>query len=330
MRGLFHKLAGGKASRERDHTHELLNGARSLFKHGDGLGALRIVEGLLETHSGAAGLHHFKGLCLNRLGRHDEALREFEAELEINPNDPDANRWRERLSKALARREVGRIPWQQRSWNTSLPREALLDIQNSLHNYSYRGVPMLKNPFDVALYPLLLWRLKPRTIFEIGSKSGGSGLWFGDLLNSFGIDGHVYSIDIVRVTAVSHPRTTFMEGDGRHLEQTLPENFLRDLPRPWLVIEDADHEYATSIAVLKFFHPNLRAGEYIVVEDGIISDLSEDAECNSGPHRALKEFLHTHPNDYAIDDEYCDFFGTNVTWATNGFLKRLSDVAPSA
>jgi cephalosporin hydroxylase len=41
--------------------------------------------------------------------------------------------------------------------------------------YTYRGVPMLKNPFDLALYLLLLWRLKPRTVIEIGSKSGGSG-----------------------------------------------------------------------------------------------------------------------------------------------------------
>lgn len=69
-----------------------------------------------------------------------------------------------------------KAPSVQRPWNTSLPRETLLSTQQSLHNYTYRGVPMLKNPFDLALYLLLLRRLKPRTVIEIGSKSGGSGL----------------------------------------------------------------------------------------------------------------------------------------------------------
>ena len=64
-----------------------------------------------------------------------------------------------------------KAPSVQRPWNTSLPRETPLSSR-----YTYRGVPMLKNPFDLALYLLLLRRLKPRTVIEIGSKSGGSGL----------------------------------------------------------------------------------------------------------------------------------------------------------
>jgi len=114
--------------------------------------------------------------------------------------------------------------------------------------------------------------------------------WLGDLLNNFGIDGHIQSIDIVRVAQLSHPRVTFLEGDGRALGETLTAKKLAALPRPWLIIEDADHSYETSKHVLEFFHPHLEAGEYIVVEDGIISDLSNDPACNSGPHRALKEF----------------------------------------
>jgi cephalosporin hydroxylase len=164
--------------------------------------------------------------------------------------------------------------------------------------------------------------LKPRTVFEIGSNAGGSALWFGDLLTTFEIGSHVYSLDIIRVESVNHPRVTFLEGDGRALGKSLSDNMLTSLPRPWLVIEDADHAYETSIAVLRFFHRWLRPGEFIVIEDGIISDLSGDAACNSGPHRALREFLSTHPAVYEIASEYCDFFGHNVTWCTNGFLRR--------
>ena len=268
-------------------------------------------------------LHFVEGLCLAAAGRHDEALEAFRLELASNPGHAEARAYYDDLDRALSRPVIQQIPTHQRSWHTSVPRQTLLGIQQALHNYHYRGVPLLKNPFDFAIYPLLLWQLKPRTIIEIGSKCGGSALWFGDLLGNFGVDGHIYSVDIVRVTKVTHPRVIFLEGSGRSLGESLTAEFLQGLPRPWLVIEDADHAYETSIATLQFFHPLLQNGEYIVVEDGIISDLSEVPDCNSGPHRALKEFLKQYPDEYEIDGNYCDFFGYNVTWCTNGFLKKV-------
>lgn len=45
---------------------------------------------------------------------------------------------------------------------------------------TYRGSILLKTPFDLALYPKLIWELQPRTILELGSYQGGSGLWFSD------------------------------------------------------------------------------------------------------------------------------------------------------
>ena len=186
-------------------------------------------------------------------------------------------------------------------------------------------LPLLKNPFDLALYPLLLWRTKPRTLFEIGSKDGGSALWMGDLFDTFGIDGHIYSLDVFKVESVSHPRVTFLQGDGRDLGPSFRRDMMASLPRPFLVIEDADHAYETSIAVLRFFHPFLQPGEYIVTEDGIITDMtSGDDSFLSGPHRALQEFLTEHGDQYEIDSGYCDFFGSNVTWNTNGYLRKLS------
>jgi cephalosporin hydroxylase len=201
----------------------------------------------------------------------------------------------------------------------------MLSIQNATMNYSYRGVPMIKNPFDFALYPVLIWNLKPRTIIEIGSKDGGSAVWLGDMLNNFGIEGHIYSIDIVEVTSVQHPRVTYMEGNGRALQEILTPGFINSLPRPLLVIEDADHSYETSKHVLEFFHPYLKLEEYIVIEEGIISDLVQDASYNIGPHKALKEFLSEHEDEYEIDSTYCDYFGYNMTWCTNGFLKKVKE-----
>ena len=285
---------------------------------------LKLVWAAAAINPAPPELHFVEGLCLAAVGRHNEALEAFRRELARNPNHTAARAHYDDLERALSRPMIQQIPTHQRSWHTSVPRQTLLGIQHALHNYHYRGVPLLKNPFDFAIYPLLLWQLKPRTIIEIGSKSGGSAIWLADVLNNFGIDGHVYSVDIVRVTKVTHPRVIFLEGSGRSLGESFTVEFLQRLPRPLLVIEDADHAYETSIATLQFFHPLLRNGEYMVVEDGIISDLSEVPDCNSGPHRALKEFLRQYPDDYEIDGNYCDFFGYNVTWCTNGFLKKVT------
>jgi cephalosporin hydroxylase/Flp pilus assembly protein TadD len=297
--------------------------AEKLLRAGQVVEALRTAEKAASLQVPLPGLQYVRCLCCNAVGRHEEALEAALAEAALNPGHREAREQVEHLTKALRRPQTF-IPTAKRTWNSALPRETLHSIQNAGHNYSYRGIPIIKNPFDFALYPLLLWNLKPRTIIEIGSKAGGSAVWLADLLNNFGIDGHVRSIDIVRVTRHSHPRVTFLEGDGRDLGQTLTPEKLAVLPRPWLIIEDADHSYETSKHVLEFFDPHLDAGEYIVVEDGIISDLGNDPACNSGPHRALKEFLASREQEYEIDGAYCDFFGYNLTWNTNGYLKKLT------
>lgn len=285
--------------------------------------ALRAVEQAVAFRIFIPELYYLRAVCLVKVGRCEEALAAAREELRLNPSHLQVRAFIDNLAQAIARPEQAVIPTVQRPWNTSLNRETLMSIQNASHNYAYRGVPMIKNPFDFALYPMLLWNVKPRTIIEIGSKAGGSGLWLGDLMNNFGLEGHIYSLDIVRVDTVSHPRVTFMEGNGRDLGATLSSEFVNSLPRPLMIIEDADHAYETSIGVLEFFHPYLQMGEYIVIEDGIISDIAQDPSYNSGPHRALKEFLGRYSGYYEMDSDYCDFFGYNLTWCTNGFLKKV-------
>lgn len=214
------------------------------------------------------------------------------------------------------------VPSQARSWRSGIDHATLASIQNALHNYCYKDVSLLKNPFDLGLYPQLLWKLKPRTILEIGSSTGGSSLWMGDLCDAMGINCKIHSMDIVKVTAVKHPRVTFYEGDGRNPGGTWPAKFLAGLPRPWLVIEDADHSYETSSAVLAFFDHLLTPKDVLVIEDGIISDLSQLPEGMSGPHRALREFLDKRFFEWEIQSKYCDFYGYNFTGCSNGFLRK--------
>jgi cephalosporin hydroxylase len=212
----------------------------------------------------------------------------------------------------------------QRSWPSALPHTALHSIQAASHKYSWKGIPMIKNPFDFALYPVLLWQLKPKTIIEIGSCYGGSAVWLADLLSTYGIDGHVYSIDLNRVTSVSHPGVTFLQGDQTALGNVLSPEFINSLPRPLLVIEDGAHYYHTTLAVLEFFDRYLQLGEYIVIEDGSITDLGVASAYQGGPNRALREFLNRQGDCYKIDTSFCDFFGHNFTWNTNGYLRKTN------
>lgn len=306
----------------------LMGKAADLLNKGQAVNAMRVAEQAASLGHAVAGMHYLRTICLNAVGRHEEALAAAQSELRINPDHKEAQAQVAYLTKALVKPKPRKIRPEQRPWGTTLPRETLHAIQNASHTYSYRGIPMIKNPFDFQIYPLLVWKVKPRTIVEVGSKDGASALWLADMLGNFGIDGRVHSVDIVRVERVSHPRVTFLEGNGRALHETFTREFLESLPRPLLVIEDADHSFETSKHVLDFFHPILDKDEFIVVEDGIISDLSNDSSFNSGPHGALKAFLAAHPGEYHIDEEYCDYFGYNVTWNTNGYLKKLTPRAP--
>ena len=90
---------------------------------------------------------------------------------------------------------------------------------------------------------------------------GGSALWFADVLRNYGIDYTIHSIDIQPLADREVPGVIFYQGDGRNLSDTLSSKLLAGLPRPMMVIEDADHRPTTTLAVLRFFDQRLRAGD---------------------------------------------------------------------
>lgn len=205
---------------------------------------------------------------------------------------------------------------------TAIPYDLLMQIQLGTMAYTYKGIATLKNPFDLALYPKLIWEQKPRTILEIGSNAGGSAIWLADQCAMLGLDTHVYSVDIEPVTELQHPNVTFARADGRNLAPAWPRKWLEGLPRPLLIIEDADHHYITTKAVLDYLSPHVAEGEMIIVEDGILTAMKVEELYGGGPVRAIAEFLAQSGGRFEVDRAYCDFFGHNVTWNTGGFLRR--------
>jgi cephalosporin hydroxylase len=209
------------------------------------------------------------------------------------------------------------------SWSTAVPSALLSTIQTGVMQTRYRDLAFLKSPFDIALYLQLIDRLRPYTIIEIGTNEGGSALWFADTLSTLGIPGRIVTID-TRPPAFADPRITVLQGDAAALGLSLPSELLDDLDHPFLVVEDSAHRFDTTLAVLEFFHPALRTGDYIVIEDGVIGFLPEPRyrQYEDGPNRAVAQFLDRHREAYAIDRSLCDFYGANVTYNPNAWLQR--------
>ena len=203
-----------------------------------------------------------------------------------------------------------------------LRKRALLSIQEASYFYKWDGVRCIKNPFDLALYTMLLSQLRPRTIIEIGSASGGSGLWLGGQSKALGLDAQVFSFDISPVEGRDRDNVTFGLANIENLGESNIPAILAQSERPLLIIEDGPHTYEGCLAALEFFDDYLAPGDYIVVEDGILRDLGYWRYRN-GPNRAIKTFLKNRPDRYVIDREFCDFWGPNFTWNTNGYLKRI-------
>lgn len=178
----------------------------------------------------------------------------------------------------------------------------------------YKGLLRVKTPFDVVLYANLVWELRPKTILEFGSLQGGSGLWFADLMDAHGIDGgEVHSFDLFGKCihpSAKHRRLHFHSCNLYELD-TLDDALLARLPHPWLVVDDA---HVNVLALTLHVDRHVEVGDYYVLEDVGLSPTIELVEgmqtiCNRG---------------YAIDTDYADAFGYNVTSAPNGWLRKMT------
>jgi len=203
----------------------------------------------------------------------------------------------------------------ERSWASDLAisDQLIEDVQTAKHTrLRWRGAALLKDPFDLAIYPQLLAELRPATIIELGAWEGGSAAWLADHLAMFDIDGHVYSLDVnLARVKVQHPRVTFVPVDLHDLATLATPSFgpwvLRTLPHPWLVIEDA---HVNVYEVLRFFDRSMRSGDYVIAEDLI----------DRSKHDEVRRFAIDH--GYRVDTAWSDLFGFNVTWNLNGFLRK--------
>jgi cephalosporin hydroxylase len=178
---------------------------------------------------------------------------------------------------------------------------------------TWKGETILKTVYDLIIYQMLLWELKPKTIIEIGSGNGSSSRYLNDLNKIYKNNCEIFTFDMVNKNNLEdniHYLNVDLK-DINSLNKYL--NIFNNLKKPTLIIEDANVNYNE---VIKYFSKFLINGDYFVIED---STNSLDTSTN-------KLFIIENicmEEKFMIDTKYTDYFGVNMTSAKNSILKKV-------
>ncbi|MCE7993725.1 MAG: hypothetical protein HEP71_17195 [Roseivirga sp.] len=194
-------------------------------------------------------------------------------------------------------------------------------IDKAHHRITYRGISMLKCPFDIVIYQMIISEVQPDLIIEIGTNKGGSALYLADLLRNFG-DGVVHTIDLKQEKLDPEIRSTenirLFEGGWQNYSLEDCAEFDKIL-----IIDDGSHTYEQVYQAFHKFHPVVPPGSYYIIEDGIIDQLEiPKKKFNGGPLKAINEILATNTS-FKVETKWTHFFGPNATFNTRGYLKRI-------
>jgi cephalosporin hydroxylase len=206
---------------------------------------------------------------------------------------------------------------------------------------SYAGIPLAKFPEDLRVYEHLLWAQRPNVVIEIGTRHGGSALWFRDRLRtlaSYGGDAglRVIGIDLDQGAARANLAAVdpgweetieLLEGDVG--DSRLPDLVRERLPAAarCMVVEDSGHTHATTTAALEGFAGFVAPGGFLVVEDGCvdIEAMRLEHDWPRGVMPAVEEWLRTPAGARFELRRDLELYG--VSCHPRGFLRRRPEPA---
>ena len=224
----------------------------------------------------------------------------------------------------------------EREDRSDIPLEASRAHMMGKYFIHHRGCMVMKTADDQAILKELLSHVRPATVIELGTFTGGTAVWMADMLKLEEIECTIHSMDInpaiieKRVTKIKPDNVKFLQGNSHKISDTFSNDYLTPLPHPWIVIEDA-HE--NTLGVLEHFVKYIKEGDYFVVEDThplLPSHLgygrfvkSEYIPAGTSLLDATKEFLTKYQKKVAVDSYFTDFFGYNGTWNWHGFIRCM-------
>ena len=87
----------------------------------------------------------------------------------------------------------------------------LIVVTDNFSNVTWLGHPVWQNVLDLWTIQEAIHEVQPDLLLETGTNRGGSALFYAHLFDLMD-KGRVITCDIERMSTVSHPRITFLEG----------------------------------------------------------------------------------------------------------------------
>jgi cephalosporin hydroxylase len=188
---------------------------------------------------------------------------------------------------------------------------------------TWHGIRTLKLPSDVWNFQEIIFEHRIEHVIETGSCHGGSALFFSEALAARGAAGPVVSIDIEGASnqAGSRAGIHFLLGDSAAAAMVERATALLPAARgPLFLILDSDHRRELVLRELRAWVPQLRAGDYLVVEDTIVNGHPVRPEHGPGPMEAIRDYLAQAPGLLVHDREREAKFG--ASFAARGHYVR--------
>jgi cephalosporin hydroxylase len=188
----------------------------------------------------------------------------------------------------------------------------------------YCGVRTLKSPMDAWVYQEIIWELKPDTIIEIGNKWGGSALMLMDHLERVAEEAVIIAVDknhsIIHEKVRNRMGFHWIEGlaaDPKTIAKVKYELEYTGAKKV-MIIEDSEHSYDNTLAVLKGYSQFVTPGQYFIIEDSIMNHGLARKPWQE-PYKAIEDFI-KETDRFEIDRTREKFF---ITWNPKGYLKCI-------
>lgn len=206
------------------------------------------------------------------------------------------------------------------------------------YNFSWLGVPIIKDPQDIQLRQEIIWEVKPDLVIETGIAWGGSVIFSASMLEIMEAcriikDGKVIGIDIgidgySKEILTTHPlgkRIIAIEGSSVDPNVIKKIKQIAKGKKKVLVILDSNHTHEHVLTELKAYAPFVSKGSYFIVEDTGIEDEERPAGDRpwgkgNNPKTAVLEFLKRNRSFKIDKNKESKILFTN---APDGLLKRI-------
>ena len=182
----------------------------------------------------------------------------------------------------------------------------------------YKGIPCQKCPLDLWVYHELLYTYKPEFVVELGVLSGGTTAFLCDMADNMHLNTKVITVDVLPVGLSVYPRMIPILGSSIDPEVFKTVKHLVS-NKTVIVILDSLHNKPHVLSELETYHPLIKVGGYLIVEDTNLNGHPVRDDWGPGPYEAVEEFLPNHP-EFVVDPE-CERF--MLTFNPSGYLKRI-------